>query len=111
MRGSRGSVLAAAALYALEHNRQRLLEDHAAARSFAERVSGTPGVEVAPVETNIVLLKTPNADASAIAERASQQGVLIHAMGPRMLRAVTHLDIAEADVLRAAELLSEIIAS
>jgi threonine aldolase len=102
-------IVAAAALYALEHNRQRLDQDHAAARGFAARLSETPGVEIAPVETNIVLLKTPNADAAAIAERASKQGVLIHAMGPGMLRAVTHLDIDEADTLRAAELLSEII--
>jgi threonine aldolase len=104
-------ILAAAALYALEHNRERLAQDHAAARAFAERLSGTPSLEIAPVETNIVLCKTSNADATEIARRAGESGVLIHAMGPRILRAVTHLDIAEEDVLRAAEILRGIIAS
>jgi threonine aldolase len=103
-------VLAAAALYALENNRERLARDHAAARGFAERLSNTDGVEVAPVETNIVLLKT-HAAASAIAERAAASGVLIHAMGAHILRAVTHLDIDEQDVLKAADLLSAIIAA
>jgi threonine aldolase len=104
-------VLAAAALYALEHNRARLAEDHAAAHGFAERLVGIPNIELAPVETNIVLIKTANADAGSIAERAAEQGVLIHAMGPRILRAVTHLDISERDTLQAAELLCSIMAS
>jgi threonine aldolase len=104
-------ILAAAALYALEHNRERLAQDHAAARGFAERLSGAPNIEIAPVETNIVLLKTREANASEIAERAAQKGVLIHAMGPRILRAVTHLDISQEDTLRAAELLAEIFAA
>jgi len=68
------------------------------------------GVEVAPVETNIVLLKT-EASASSIAERAAAKGVLIHAMGAHILRAVTHLDIAHEDVLKAAEALRALIAS
>jgi len=104
-------VLAAAALYALEHNRARLAEDHAAAHGFAERLVRVPDIEIAPVETNIVLIKTANADAGSIAERAAAQGVLIHAMGPRILRAVTHLDISERDTLQAAELLCGIMAS
>jgi len=103
-------VLAAAALYALEHHRERLAQDHAAARGFAEVLMDTPGVEVAPVETNIVLLKT-EASASSIAERAAAKGVLIHAMGAHILRAVTHLDIAHEDVLKAAEALRALIAS
>lgn len=104
-------IVAAAALYALDHNRERLAQDHAAARGFAERLSGVPGIEVAPVETNIVLLKTHGADASGIAQRAAEKGVLLHAMGPRILRAVTHLDIEEQDVLKAGELLAELIAA
>jgi len=103
-------VLAAAALYAIEHHRERLAEDHAAARGFAEVLADTPGVEVAPVETNIVLLKT-EASASAIAERATAKGVLIHAMGAHILRAVTHLDIAHEEVLKAAAVLRALIAS
>ena len=102
-------ILAAAALHALEHNRERLAQDHVAARGFAARLSGIPGVELAPVETNIVLLTIEGTDASEIARRAAEQGVLIHAMGPR-LRAVTHLDISEQDTLAAANLLADILA-
>lgn len=102
-------ILAAAALYALEHNRERLAEDHVAARGFAARLNGIPGIEIAPVETNIVLLKTDAADAGEIAKRAAEKGVLIHAMGPRILRAVTHLDISEQDTLEAASLLARVI--
>jgi threonine aldolase len=104
-------ILAAAALYALEHNQARLARDHAAARGFAERLSTLPDVELAPVETNIVLLKTLGKNAGEIAERAAASGVLIHAMGSHILRAVTHLDIAEEDVLKAGEILAGIIAA
>ncbi|HEX3777025.1 MAG TPA: low-specificity L-threonine aldolase [Polyangiaceae bacterium] len=104
-------IVAAAALYALEHNRARLAQDHEAARAFAERLSESPNIEVAPVETNIVLLKTEAAVASEIAERAAERGVLIHAMGPRILRAVTHLDISRDEAAVAAEILSEVLAA
>jgi len=104
-------ILAAAASYALEHNRERLARDHTAARGFAERLRGVPGVELAPVETNIVLIKTPNLDAHEMAERAAKSGVLIHAMGSHILRAVTHLDISEDDTLEAAALLAHVFTS
>ncbi len=103
-------VIAAAALFALEHNRARLAEDHAAAQGFAERLRSAPGVEVAPVETNIVLVRTQQLVAGEVVERAGAKGVLIHAMGARLLRAVTHLDIAPADVLEAAEILASVLA-
>jgi threonine aldolase len=104
-------ILAAAALYALEHNRARLAEDHAAARGFAERLKSAPGLQIAKVETNIVLIQTLHADAAQIAERAAARGVRVHALGPRTLRAVTHLDISEADTLQAAELLGAVFAA
>jgi len=103
-------VIAAGALYALEHNRDRLAEDHAAARAFGERLRAAAGVEVAPVETNIVLLRTLELDAGVLVERAAARGVLIHAMGSRLLRAVTHLDISTKDVLAAAEILAGVFA-
>jgi len=102
-------ILAAAALYALEHNRERLAEDHDAAHGFAARLSGIFGLEVAPVETNIVMLKVDGADAGEIAQRAAERGVLVHALGP-LLRAVTHLDIKRQEVFEAANILAEVIA-
>jgi len=103
-------ILAAAAIHALEHNRERLAQDHAAARGFGARLSGIAGLKVAPVESNIVLLEVEGADANELAQRAGQQGVLMHAIGPHILRAVTHLDISEQETLEAANVLAGIIA-
>jgi threonine aldolase len=100
-------ILAAGALHALEHHRARLVDDHLHARVFAEALQGTVGLDVAPdaVETNIVLLKTTLLDAAELMQRARAQGVLMNATGKRTLRAVTHLDVSEAQVKRAARIL------
>lgn len=105
-------ILAAAALYALEHHRARIGEDHDKAQRFARRLEKTPGVVVdfARVETNIVNidLEAP-LTADAVAEAARPLGLAINATGPRRLRAVMHLDVPSADIERAAELLAEAI--
>jgi threonine aldolase len=100
-------ILAAGALHALEHHRARLVDDHRHARAFAEALHGAAGIEVAldAVETNIVLLTTTLLDAAELMHRARARGVLMNAVGRRTLRAVTHLDVSEADVTRAAEIL------
>lgn len=100
-------ILAAGALYALEHHRVRLVEDHRNARSFAEALQGAPGIAVSldHVETNIVQLTTTVLDAAELVQRARSHGVLMNATGKRTLRAVTHLDVSESDVRRAAEIL------
>jgi threonine aldolase len=106
-------VVAAAALYALDHNLGRLGEDHANARAFAEAIAGLPGVrlDLATVETNLVLfdLVPPAPDGPTLAARLRERGVLVNAMGPRCIRAVTHLDVSREEVLRAAEVLAEIL--
>jgi threonine aldolase len=100
-------ILAAAGLYALDHNVERLAIDHANARTLATRLAQLPGVKVdaLTVETNIVLIDVTEANLSApeIAEKLLSEGVRIGAMGPDSMRAVTHLDVDEAGVLRAAE--------
>jgi threonine aldolase len=100
-------ILAAGALYALEHHRARLVDDHLSARAFAEALQGAPGIEIAldAVETNIVLLTTTLLDAAELAQRARARGVLMNATGKRTLRAVTHLDVSEVEVKRSAEIL------
>jgi threonine aldolase len=106
-------ILAAAGLYALDHNLARLGEDHANARLIAERLAGLRGVrlDLATVQTNIVILHMQNGapDAAAIVERAQAVGVLISAFGVRTLRAVTHLDVDRDQCRRAADLLAEVI--
>ena len=106
-------ILAAAGLYALEHNLSRLVEDHANARLIAEQLVGLPGVELdlATVQSNIVIFRmNPNApDAAAIVSRAEDAGVLVSAFGVRTVRAVTHLDVDADQCRRAAELLARVI--
>jgi threonine aldolase len=102
-----GGILAAGALYALEHHRARLIEDHHNARVLAERLQDAQGISVAldEVETNIVLIEVTQLDAAEMVRRAAQQGVLMNATGKRSVRAVTHLDVTEAEVKHAAEIL------
>jgi len=94
-------VLAAAALYALEHNLQRLAQDHLHARRLAEGLANIPRVEVdlSRVETNMVYAELPlPADQSV--SRLSQAGVLVNAEGwrPDMIRFVCHLDVSDQDI-------------
>ncbi|MEO1709699.1 MAG: GntG family PLP-dependent aldolase [Pseudomonadota bacterium] len=93
-------IAAAMCLYALDHNVERLAEDHALARHLADHISEMPGViNVLPVETNIVIfdLDDSGPDADTVVERTAARGVRIGAFGPRRLRVVTHLDVGAAD--------------
>lgn len=102
-------LFAAAGLYALRHNYERLAEDHANARLIAERLSGSPRVilDMATVQTNILVfhLTADSPDGAEIVARARQRGVLVFAFGPRTVRLVTHLDVTRDECARAAELL------
>ena len=104
-------MFAAAGMHALDHNIERLAEDHANARWLGERLAGSPRVtlEVDTVQTNIVVfeLAPEGPDASTVVSRAEERGVLIFAFGPRTLRVVTHLDVSRDACERAAEVLLE----
>jgi threonine aldolase len=102
-------ILAAGALFALEHQRQRLSLDHDSAKVFAHTLSLLPGVQVVPPETNIVSIALEGLSAERAVVEARARGVLVNATGPRSLRAVTHLDLSAADVERAAERLCDAI--
>ena len=98
-------IIAAGALYALEHNRDRLVDDHTNARRFAEAAAELGGVTVdlASVQTNIVFFDV--ADAPLFAERLRTAGVDTLALAPTRIRAVFHLDISDADTTQAIETL------
>ena len=106
-------ILAAAGLYALDHHIEQLADDHANARLIAEQLAGVSGValDLATVQTNIIVFRLDpgRPDAAAIVARAKEEGVLISALGPRMLRAVTHRDVSRSDCERAADLLAATI--
>ncbi len=96
-------ILAAAGLYALDHNVERLADDHVRAR----RLAAALGMDAAKVDTNIVVVDVP--DAAQVAVRAAEQGVLVSALGPRFLRLVTHLDVDDDAAQRAIDVLAPLV--
>lgn len=95
-------VLAAAAIYALEHNIERLAEDHANARKLAEALAEVPRIAINPdeVETNILFFDVDPAlgSASDICRRLKEQGVLVLSESACRIRAVTHLDVSAQQI-------------
>jgi threonine aldolase len=106
-------ILAAAGLHALDHHRERIVEDHARARRLAEMVADAAPDVLDPtrVETNIVPLDLRGAvhDAPTLAGLAREHGVLVSILGPRRARLVTHLDVGDAGVERAGRVLSRVL--
>ncbi|WP_350277078.1 GntG family PLP-dependent aldolase [Kribbella sp. HUAS MG21] len=107
-------VLAAAGLYAVEHNVERLAEDHANARAIASVLADAAPGSVKPdqVETNIVVadLAATGKSVGEVVEAARAAGVLVGGVGATQLRIVTHLDASAADCRSAAETLARILA-
>lgn len=91
-------VVASACLYALDHNVERLADDHANARALAEGLSSIPGIGVDPlaVETNIVVFSVD--DAPALVGELANGGVDLVALDGHRIRAVTHLGIDRAGI-------------
>lgn len=104
-------VLAAAALVALEDGPKRLHEDHANARAFAEALASSGKVECDPsgVQTNIVLFSVRGASRPGLHEVWRAAGVAVNDVGGGRFRAVTHLDVTRADVLEAADRLTNVL--
>lgn len=96
-------ILAAGALHALDRHIERLVEDHQAATAFAAAVAEQvpSAVDPARVETNIVVLDTGDLPATQVAAAALEQGVWVSALGPQMLRAVTHLGVTAEECVKA----------
>lgn len=103
--------LAAACAYALDHHVDRLADDHAAARAFAEEVAARApqAIDPAAVETNIVVLDTGSRRGGDVALAAAERGVLISGLGPHMVRAVTHLGVAAEACRRAGRVVGELL--
>ncbi|RKY79392.1 low-specificity L-threonine aldolase [candidate division KSB1 bacterium] len=105
-------IIAAGALYAVENNFKRLTEDHKRAKILAETINSLNGFEVNldSVQTNIVIVTVTRKDLTAenVADMLAEKEVLVLALGERMLRLVTHLDVSEEEVLYAADVLKEL---
>ncbi len=103
-------IIAAGCLWSLDHHVERLADDHANARTLAGGLAGLPGVTLDPstVQTNIVVFGVD--DAAALCSRLEAgHGVLMGALGPGTVRAVTHLDVDAAGVRHAVDAISQLL--
>jgi len=93
-------VIAAAALYALEHHVDRLAEDHANARRLARGLAELPHIRLDPdgVDTNMVFFELDGIDGREFRQRLSDAGVLCSGTAPQRVRMVTHLDVDAAQI-------------
>ncbi len=112
-------ILAAAGLISLERMVDRLAEDHAHARTLAEAVAVMPAlaVDLASVQTNIVIVRVERGDrprsvaaTDELVKGCAARKVKIHAMGPTAIRCVTHKDVDTEDVRRAVDAFRELTA-
>ena len=110
-----GGIIAAGALYALEHHVERLAEDHIHAQRLGAAIRGIAGLTLTPpdVQTNIVIFEVaPELGSAAyFCGRLELQGLRMLAISPTRVRAVTHLDVTAADVDRACEIVAEVAGS
>jgi threonine aldolase len=102
-------IVAGAMLYALDHHVERLAEDHRRAEQLGNALRKLEGLEVPPVETNIVYFRYLRGPASELVARLRDRGVLVSAAGSDRLRACTHLGISDAGLARAIEAFSAVV--
>ncbi|RMH67451.1 MAG: aminotransferase class I/II-fold pyridoxal phosphate-dependent enzyme [Bacteroidetes bacterium] len=103
-------ILAAAGLYALDHHRPALAEDHARARRLAEGIATLPAfrIDLDTVETNIVMFDVVDGEAAPVLEALKAEGVLMVPFGPATIRATTHRDVTHADIDHALAILTRL---
>jgi threonine aldolase len=108
-------VLAAAALYALEHNIERLAEDHMNARRLADGIRQIDHLTLVSdkIDTNMLFFRVDPAWGSAaeFVEQIKKQGIWMLSTAPATIRAVTHLDVSVADVERTIEIIASIMSA
>lgn len=106
-------LLAAAASYALEQHRERLVLDHSAAKTLATALAEIPGIQLNPahVETNIVIFQItqPGMTAQQLVQDLRRNGVWMLAVGPSYVRAVTHLDVSAENALTAGTIVRDVL--
>lgn len=106
-------ILAAAGIYALEHNISRLKDDHDNAKKLAKALHAIKGVAIDPaeVETNIVIFDVAGTgmDAEDVTDRLKKRGVLMLPIAQTRIRAVTHLDVNREDIDQAIETILQVL--
>jgi threonine aldolase len=106
-------ILAAGALFALDHNVKRLKEDHDKAKLLAKELSKLPAIhlDLNSVQTNIIIFNINGRSESAeeLINKLKANGILISEMGISTLRAVTHLDVSMEQIKRAAATITSLL--
>lgn len=104
-------IIAAGALFAVTHNRDRLADDHAHARRFAEAIAETSAatVDLDSVHTNIVYFDVENP--GMVVDECLARGVAMLKLSQTRIRAVFHLDVSEADTQEAIDIVTRVIDS
>jgi threonine aldolase len=97
-------ILAAAGIYALDNNVERLAEDHERARLIGEAVGVAPETNIVPID-----LTETGYDGPSLSAAAREEGLLVSVVGPRKIRLVTHLDIDDDAAKRAADVMARLL--
>ena len=99
-------ILAAAGLYALEHHRPHLADDHKKAQRLAETIAALPAfdLDVDAVETNIIIFEVTDGTAADVVETLGADDVMLTPFGPTTVRATTHRDVSMEQVETAAKI-------
>jgi len=102
-------IIAAAGVYALAHNIERLAEDHENARTIARALAVTTWAKLDPTDvvTNIIYFRTPGRDAGAVVDALARQGILSGASAADQIRFVTHIDVSKEDTEEIARILEK----
>lgn len=103
-------ILAAAGLYALKNNIERLSEDHEKAKYLAQRIAGNPNLEINlyAVQTNIILFKPLKLNVEEGIKRCRDEGLLLSIGKIDLIRAVTHLDVSFDEIIKAADIIDSV---
>lgn len=103
-------ILAAAALYALDHHMDRLAEDHANARLLANLIDGAGGCRVIPPDTNIVMIDLASGKKTdPVVDACAKAGIAVSEWSTTRIRLVTHLDVTSADCRTAGETIARVL--
>jgi threonine aldolase len=103
-------IIAAAGVYALQHNVERLSEDHENAKEIARALAGASWAKVDPdgVATNIIYFNTPGRDAEDMVRVLEKKGILSGSSAPDQIRFVTHLDVSREDTREIVRILEKV---
>ena len=98
--------MAAAGIYALQNNIERLKQDHGHAKRIGDAIAKSPIAKtVVPIETNIIIFETATATAQALVDKLKEKQILCYATAPNKVRFVVHLDITSEMVNKTIEII------